>query len=72
VTVFKYDLSEDLYIEISLFDIAGRRVKKLFFGLQREGSHEERINGTGLPSCVYFFNIQGNGFKVTKKCVLIK
>ncbi len=71
-TIFKYDLSENLYIEISLFDIAGRKVRTLFSGVQSEGPHEEIVNGTSLSSGVYFFRIQGNNFKGTKKCLLIK
>jgi len=71
-TIFEYVLSEDLYIEISLFDIAGRRVKTLFSGIQSEGSHEEVVQGDSLSTGVYFFSIQGDDFKGTKKCVLVK
>jgi len=71
-TIFKYDLSEDLYIEISLFDIAGRKVKTFFSGVQSEGTHEETVKGDSLISGVYFFSIQGDDFKGTKKCVLVK
>ena len=47
-------------------------VKIYFSGMQNEGSHEQVVNGDSLSSGVYFFSIQGDNFKGTKKCLLIK
>ncbi len=71
-TIFEYELPGASMIEISLYDITGRKVRTLFSGVQSEGPHEEIVNGTSLSSGVYFFRIQGNNFKGTKKCLLIK
>lgn len=71
-TIFEYELPGPSIIEVLLYNIAGRKVKTFYSGMQSKGSHEEKVNGDGLSSGVYFFSIQGDNFKGAKKCLLIK
>jgi hypothetical protein len=71
-TTFEYVLSKSSIIEISLFDITGRKVKTYFSGLQSEGEHEIVVDGTNLSSGIYFFKLKDEHFTAVKKCLLIK
>lgn len=70
-TMIKYDMPKDAVVEIKIYDILGKQV----FGLdefKKAGSYEVRFDGTNLASGMYFYSVEFNGFKETKKMVLLK
>jgi len=79
VTKIKFDVaqrmgnsgSENVVIEI--FDALGKRVKTLVNEPLQPGSYEVTLNGSGLPSGVYFYRMLAGGeFKNSRKMVLMK
>ena len=69
--MIKYDIPKDAVVEIKIYDILGKQV----FGLdefKKAGSYEVRFDGTNLASGMYFYSVEFNGFKETKKMVLLK
>lgn len=58
---------------IKIYDILGREVKTLYNGEITEGEHEIDFNSSGLPSGIYFYQLQVNGRIIdSKKMVLLK
>ena len=77
VTTLSYDLPEDGHVSITIFDIAGRRVKTLVNTYQLAGSRSAQWNATnnaGSPvsAGIYLYIIQAGEFRQTKKMVLLK
>jgi hypothetical protein len=56
---------------MKIYDILGREVfsRNEF---KKAGSYELKFDGTNFASGVYFYSFEANGFKDTKKMVLIK
>ena len=70
-TMIKYDIPKDAVVKVKVYDILGRQV----FGLdefKKAGSYEVRFDGANLSSGMYFYSVKANGFKETKKMVLLK
>ncbi len=70
-TMIKYDIPKDAVVKVKVYDILGKQV----FGLdefKKAGSYEVRFDGANLASGMYFYSVEFNGFKETKKMVLLK
>lgn len=67
-----YTLPEDKQIEISIFDMLGRKVRSLVNGFEKKGDHTVTFNANSLPSGIYFYNLTAAGYSRTEKIVLMK
>ena len=70
-TMIKYDIPNDAVVKVKVYDILGKQV----FGLdefKKAGSYEVQFDGANLASGMYFYSVEANGFKETKKMVLLK
>ncbi|NOS85272.1 MAG: T9SS type A sorting domain-containing protein [Ignavibacteria bacterium] len=78
VTKINYDLPKDSKINIVIYDILGREVKRLVNNeLKTAGSYIVDFNASNYASGVYFYRIEaeepnGNKFVDSKKMVLLK
>lgn len=59
-------------VQITLYDVAGRRVARLFSGLQSEGAHELSWSAAGIERGVYFCRLDAAGMSVSKSVVIIE
>ncbi len=79
-TVIEYSLAEPAFVQITLYDILGRKIKELFSGEQYSGLHKINFDASGLESGlssgVYLYTLNAvsrNGnFRSTKKMILLK
>nr|HQV34537.1 T9SS type A sorting domain-containing protein [Calditrichia bacterium] len=76
-TTIAFDLPAAQRVEISVYDISGRRVATLLDGLRNAGRHTLRWNGKddngkSMPSGVYFYRISTPGHQAAKKMILLK
>ena len=72
-TTISYQLPQAQTIELSLYNILGRRVKSLFQGRQVAGTHELSINASALSSGVYILQLRGEQNLLSrKKITLVK
>ncbi len=71
-TQIRYDLLKDGFVNISVFDVLGRKVSTLADEFQRSGKYSVVFNAEGLSSGVYYYKIISGDFKDTKKLILIK
>jgi hypothetical protein len=59
-------------VKLEIFDITGKNIRTLINEKMKEGMNEVKFNATGLPSGVYFYRIQTEGFSDVKKMLMIK
>jgi photosystem II stability/assembly factor-like uncharacterized protein len=71
-TVISYQLAANSTVAIKVYDVLGRLVATLVNEYRRQGIHAVQWNVVGLPSGVYFYQLQADGLFETRKMVLTK
>ena len=76
-TTLHYDLPEDSYVNIIIYDLMGHSIKRLLNDEQIAGYrsiHWNATNDYGQPvsAGMYIYTIQAGDFRQTKKMVLLK
>jgi spore coat protein H len=73
VTIINYQLPNDNFVTLRVYDILGREVKTLVNEFKKAGNHLNEFEGSNLSSGVYFYKLQiGNQFAQTKKLILLR
>ena len=77
ITTLKYDLLDDGWVKIIIYDMMGRLVKTLLNSSQTAGSKYIRWNATNdrnepVPSGLYLYTIESGKFRQMNKIVLLK
>lgn len=67
-----YILPETDKIEISLYDILGKRIKQIFNGVSQKGKHIIQINPSELSSGIYICTLNYKQKILARKIMLIK
>jgi hypothetical protein len=82
-TIVKFDLPAISFVEINIYDVNGKLVRKIASGQREAGYHSVEWNGTDaygrkVSSGIYFYQIKAKNLKTgsefidTKKMVLLK
>ncbi|MDR9419796.1 T9SS type A sorting domain-containing protein [Gracilimonas sp.] len=71
-TTIQFDLTTASDIELTVYDITGRKVQTLANGVYQLGEQRIPFDASGLSSGVYFYRLQINNQVYTKKMTLIK
>ncbi len=71
-TKIRFDLPQTSEVVLSVFDISGREVSRLFTGKLQAGSFEFKWDASDLSSGAYFYRIQAGSFSRTMKMMLVK
>ena len=77
ITTLRYDLQEDVLVNVTIYDMMGRIVKNLVNGQQTAGYKTIQWNATNnigqqVSAGLYLYTIQAGKFRQTKKMVLLK
>ena len=77
MTKIVYDLPNDEWVNIAIFDVRGRKVRFLVNQNQNLGRYEIRWDGRNdfgkkVSAGLFFYSIQAGIFQSTKKMVLLK
>ncbi len=72
VTTIRFALAMAQNVNLTVFDILGRRVTVLVNERLGAGSHQVKFDGTHLASGVYFYRMQAGTFVDSKKLLLVK
>jgi len=77
VTNILYNLTEDGFVKITVFDILGNVIKKLVNEVQNSGYKSIQWNATNnqgepVSAGVYLYSIEAGEFRQTKKMILLK
>jgi photosystem II stability/assembly factor-like uncharacterized protein len=71
-TTFSFSLNKSGLIKISIYNIRGQMVKILSESYYSPGHHKITWNASLLSSGLYFYQIEVNGLREVKKCILIR
>ncbi|MDP6684861.1 MAG: agmatine deiminase family protein [Candidatus Marinimicrobia bacterium] len=76
-TLISFDLSNDKFISLDIFDISGQFVRNLEKGVNHAGYHSVEWNGkdsagNNLPAGIYFYTLSFENKKYSHKMVLLK
>jgi hypothetical protein len=72
-TTIRFNLSKGSNVNIRIFDITGREVEHIVKGeMVQAGTHEVKFNAAKLSSGVYFYTLETDNFRETKKMMLVK
>lgn len=71
-TEISFQLIDDSYIEITVFDILGRRVAALAKGNYNAGAHNIRWDASNQPSGIYFYRLSTPNEAETNRITLIR
>ncbi|WP_456428922.1 FG-GAP-like repeat-containing protein [Rhodocaloribacter sp.] len=72
VTTIRFDLTRAGPVRLTVYDLAGRAVRTLADGFRPAGTYEVRFDATGLPSGIYLYRLEGEGFAQTRRLTLLK
>jgi len=71
-TTIKYDIPNDGFVTIKIYDMLGREIAELVSENEKAGFHTILFNGSNLSSGMYLYRIQTGSYSQTNKMVLIK
>ena len=76
-TTISYNLKEDTFINLTIYDLVGKQVKTLINGKEKSGNRHIQWDATNLhgypvPSGTYLYKIETDNFSQTKKMILLK
>jgi tetratricopeptide (TPR) repeat protein len=71
-TTISYSLSAPGLVELSVFDLLGRKVSVLIHEFQSEGNKTLQFDGAAFPSGPYFVRLTAGGKAYTQRLLLLK
>ncbi len=71
-TSIKYQVAGIKHIKLIIYDILGKEIATLVNGKQSLGIYEIIFDASSYPSGVYFYTLETQGYKETKKMILLK
>ena len=77
VTILRYDLPEDGFVNITIYDMLGNVINQLVNEVQNSGYKSiqwdaTNTQGQSVSAGVYFYTIEAGDFRQTKKMILLK
>lgn len=72
VTNIKYDILNEGFVKLSVYDILGRELKTIINQNQKPGTYTVQFDGTDLSSGTYFYKLVANGYSETRKMMIVK
>ena len=71
-TSIRFSLPKESSVDLSVFDLLGRRVATLAEGRMAAGEHTVTFAPSHLASGVYFYRLQAGGLVLSRKLILLK
>ena len=72
ITKIKYSIPKSELVQIKVYDILGKEVKKILNEYTQAGTYEIEFNARNLPSGVYFYKMISGSYSDTKKMILLR
>ncbi len=73
VTEIRFNLPVNAQVQLTIFDVSGRKIKTLIDGFQTAGWHGVRFDGSNLASGLYFYRLTINGHhSLVRKMILVR
>jgi len=71
-TTIAFDLVEDAFVSLRVYNLLGQNVATVTDGLMESGRHVVAFNATALPSGVYVYRLEAGAYVDQKKMMLMK
>ncbi len=71
-TTIKYQLGNDGFVSLKVFNALGEEVAELVNQFQKAGSHQLIFEGKDLPSGMYVYKITAGNYTESKKMILLQ
>ena len=71
-TMIKYQIAENSYVTLKVYDLLGKEIATLVNGSIKAGQYELQFNASSLTSGIYFYKLAAGNFTDTKKMIIIK
>lgn len=71
-TVIHYSIEEEGNVDLSIYNLAGRKVQTLVNQFRTPGNYRTDFNAAGLSSGVYLYRMKVNGRATTRKMILLQ
>jgi hypothetical protein len=72
MTTFKFDLSTQTHVRLSVFNLLGQEIAVVLDGQKEAGSYSIQLNAAHLASGVYFYRMETGSFVANRKMLLLK
>ena len=72
VTTIEYSVPSSAFVTVKVFDVMGREIAVLVNGKKTTGNYIVQFDAKDINSGIYFYTLETNGFKETKKMLLVK
>lgn len=71
-TVIRFEIIRPVEVQLSVFDMLGRKVATLVNEYKSAGQYEVRWVAEGVPAGVYFYHLRAGGFSETRSLTVLK
>lgn len=71
-TVIYYSIEKEGNVDLSIYNLAGRKVQTLVNRVRSPGTYRANFNASGLSSGVYLYRLKVNRQSTTKKMILLE
>lgn len=71
-TTIKFNLKKDTNVDLTIFDISGKKVDTLMSGFNKSGDYSVKYNAKDLSSGEYIYRLTAGDFILSKKMTVIK
>jgi hypothetical protein len=71
-TIINWQLSENNFVSLKVYDMLGREVKTLVNGYKTQGNYSVSFDASNLASGIYIYQLRAGNFISTKKMILMK
>jgi hypothetical protein len=71
-TVIRYQIPEDGFVTLKIYDLLGNELATLFEGEQNRGSYTANWDASGIASGVYFYTLITGNNSASKKLMLLR
>ena len=71
-TTINYALPKASHVSISIFNTLGEKITELVNREMKAGRYQVNFNASTLSSGIYFYSMEANNFRTTKKMILLR
>lgn len=71
-TKISYKINQEGYVRLSVFNLVGQEIETLVNEYQAAGKYDIEFNAKDLPSGIYLYKLQVNGYTSVKRMTLIR
>ncbi len=71
-TVISYQLAVNSKVQLTIYDISGKKIKTLVNKRQNAGQQSVTFNATGLASGIYIYKLKAGSFEQNRKMILLR